>query len=104
MGKLILDAILARLDALECVTFGQPRQRLSKSALAKREGISTREVDRRRASGVYAAPEIENGRLYWWSNSYRRVSATADTPAARAARNPRLRKPATTESREASFK
>jgi len=35
MGKLILDAILARLDALETAVLGRPRTRVSKAALAR---------------------------------------------------------------------
>ena len=91
MGKLILDAIHARLDALEKRTFGHVRERWGKRKLAEKEGCSTREVMRRVKRKVYAEPEIENGRCYWWSDSYRRVPSTADTPALRAARNPQLR-------------
>ena len=93
MGKLVLDAILARLDALEKKTFGYVRQRWSKRQLAEHEGKSPRSIDRGVERGTYARPEIENGRCYWWSDTYRRVPATADTAAARAARNPALRKP-----------
>ena len=92
-NKVILDAILARLDALERKTFGHVRQRWSKRQLAEHEGKSTRSIDRGVKTGIYAQPEIENGRLYWWSDSYRRGAATADTPALRRARNPQLRKP-----------
>src|SRR5262245_62686335 len=91
--KLILDAILARLDAIERATFGYVRHRLTKRQLAEIEGCSTRTIDRGVARGVYAQPEIENKRLYWWSDTYKRTSVTVDTPAAKAARNPRLRKP-----------
>ena len=91
MSKLILTAILARLDALERATFNHVRRRLTKKQIAEIEGISTRQVDRNVALGIYASPEVENKRLYWWSDTYRRVLGTADTPAARAARNPRLR-------------
>ena len=91
MGKLILDAILARLDALEKKAFGHVRERWSKRKLAEKEACSTREVMRRVERGVYSQPEIENGRLYWWSDSYRAVPSAADTPAMRAARNPQLR-------------
>jgi hypothetical protein len=98
MSKPVIAAILARLEALERAFYGEPHERLSKSALAKREGITPRSVDRRVVAGTYAQPEIENGRLYWWSHSYRLTPGTADTPAMRAARNPRLRgKPATVE-------
>ena len=91
MSKLVLAAIHARLDALEKRTFGHPRRRLSKRQLAELEGCSTREVMRRVARGIYSQPEIENGRIYFWSDSYRRVPSTADTPAMLAARNPQLR-------------
>ena len=46
-NKLILDTILARLDALETSALGRPRKRLSKAELAKAEGVTTRTVDRR---------------------------------------------------------
>ena len=91
--KLILAELGARIVALEQRAFGRTRRRLSKKQLAEQEACSTREVMRRVARGIYSQPEVENGRLYWWSDSYRRVPATADTPEARAARNPRLRKP-----------
>ena len=99
MGKLILDAILARLDALECARSGNPASGSQEARLAKREGVGPREVDRRRLKrGIYAAPEIENGRLYWWSDSLPSASPPRLTaPRARAARDPRLRsKPAQT--------
>jgi hypothetical protein len=67
------------------------RERWTKRKLAEKEGCSTREVMRRVKRKVYVEPEIENGRCYWWSDSYRRVPSTADTPAMRAARNPQLR-------------
>jgi hypothetical protein len=100
MGKLILDAILARLDALETAAFGRPRRRLSKAALAKDEGCSTREVMRRVKTHRLPPPdEVVNHRLYWWSDTIERhrKRGQADTPALRAARNPRLRKPAQPE-------
>ena len=88
MGKLVLAALDARITALEEKLVGHGRQRLTKRALAEREGVSEREVDRRRASGIYAQPEIERKRCYWWSDTYRLVPATTDTAAARAARKP----------------
>ena len=98
MSKPSIAAILARLDALERALFGEPHARLSTSQLAEKEGISTRSVARNVARGVYRQPEIENNRLYWWSHTYRLTPGTADTPAMRAARNPRLRgKPAAVE-------
>src|SRR5262245_48137991 len=96
MGKLVLDTILARLDALEARVLGRPRQRLTKTDLAKEEGVSTRSVDRRVKAGKLPPPDdVINGRLYWWSDSIERhrKRGKADTAAARAARNPRLRKP-----------
>jgi len=97
MGKLVLDTILARLDALEAVVLGRPRERLTKTDLAKEEGVSTRSVDRRVKEGKLPPPDdVINNRLYWWSDSierHRRTRSAADTAAARAARNPRLRKP-----------
>jgi len=95
MTKLTHAAIAARLDALERVTFGYVRRRLTKRQLAEIEGCSTRTIDRGVARGVYAQPEVENKRLFWWSDTYKHTAAAADTPAARAARNPRLRKGAT---------
>jgi hypothetical protein len=91
MSKPLLAAMQARLDALERATFGEAHRRLTKRDLATLEGCSTRHIMRGVKSGIYRAPEIENGRCYWWSHNYRLKSASADTPAARAARNPKLR-------------
>jgi len=97
MGKLDLDAIHARLDTLETTVLGRPRTRMSKAGLAKAEGCSTRQVMRRVKQKLLPPPDdVINGRLFWWSDSIERhrKRGKADTPAARAARNPRLRKPA----------
>jgi hypothetical protein len=91
-----LRAHSARLAALEMAVHGYVRQRLSKRQLAEAEGISTRTVDRRVADGVYVTPEVESGRLYWWSDSFRRGAGVADTPELRALRDPRRRKQAET--------
>jgi len=92
MSKPELAAIQHRLAALEQKTFGHERQRWSKRQLAEHEGVSTRHVMRGVKRGIYAKPEIENKRCYWWSDSYRCKPVAADTAAARAARNPqRLR-------------
>jgi len=99
MGKLVLEAILARLDALEIAVLGCSRRRLMKTDLAKEEGTSTRTVDRRwRVEGKLPPPDdIINGRLYWWSDSIerhrKRGKADTDTAEARAKRNPRLKAP-----------
>jgi hypothetical protein len=97
-NKLILDAILARLDALETAALGQPRRRLSKTTLAKDEGCTPRTVMRKVETGDLPPPDdVIGGRLFWWSDTIERhrKRGTADTPQARAARNPRLRsKPA----------
>jgi hypothetical protein len=92
VSKFQFAAVHARLAALEQKTFGHVRHRWSKRQVAEHEGVSTRTIDRGVARGIYSPPEIENGRLYWWSDSYRVVPGAADTPAARAARNPRLRR------------
>jgi hypothetical protein len=100
MGKLILDAINARLDALESALLGQPRRRLSKTELARQEGCSTREVMRRVKDHKLPPPDdIVSGRLFWWSDSIERhrKRGAADTAAARAARDPRLRKGASAQ-------
>jgi hypothetical protein len=102
MGKLILDAINARLDALESALLGQPRRRLSKTELARQEGCSTREVMRRVKADPPKLPppdDIISGRLFWWSDSIERhrKRGAADTAAARAARDPRLRKGASAQ-------
>jgi hypothetical protein len=95
MGKVALDAINARLDALEAAAFGRPRRRLSKTELARAEGITPRTVMRRVKDGTLPpSDDIINGRHFWWSDSlecHRRKRARADTPAARRARNPALR-------------
>jgi hypothetical protein len=94
--KLTLAAICARLEVLEKNIFGHVRQRWSKRQLAEHEGISTREVMRRVKRRVYTPPEVENRRLYWWSDSYRLEPASVDSPELRAARNPALRRGAQT--------
>ena len=91
MSKTTLVAIQLRLDALEQVTFGHTRRRLTKRQIAELEGCSTRHIDRGVVRGIYAPPEIENNRCYWWSDSYRLESTKPDTMASRASRNPRLR-------------
>jgi hypothetical protein len=98
VSKLLLSAILNRLDALETTVLGRPRQRLSKAEVAKSECCSTRTVPRRVEKGALPPPDdVINGRLFWWSDTLERhrcerARAEANTPAARAARNPRLRK------------
>jgi hypothetical protein len=84
MGKLILNAILARLDALETTVLGRPRRRLTKRDVAELEGIDPRSVMRGVKRGTYAEPEVENKRLYWWSDTYRLKAGSADSAAAKA--------------------
>ena len=104
MSRLALDAILARLDALERRVLGHARRRVTKAEKARLEGVSTRTIARRVAVGLLEPPEIINGRWYFWveeadqperGTTEATVSIT-DTAAARAARNPRLRKPSHT--------
>src|SRR4249919_3590995 len=99
MSKLALDAILARLDALERRVLGHVRRRVPKAEKARLEGVSTRTISRRVADGLLEPPEIINGRWYFWvdeadqperGTTEATVSIT-DAAAARAARNPRLR-------------
>jgi hypothetical protein len=112
MSKLLFDAILARLDALERKLLGRARRRISRAEKAKLEGVTPRTIARRVAAGLLEQPDIINGRWYFWVDEagqlQRGTSATAmtntmeatDTAAARAVRNPRLRRPAhTTEAR-----
>ena len=94
MGKVALDAINARIAALEEAAFGRPRQRLSKAELAKAEGCSTRQVMRKVEQKLLPPPDdVINNRLFWWSDTIERhrKRAQADTLAARRARNPALR-------------
>jgi hypothetical protein len=97
MGKILIDSILTRLDALETALHGQPRRRLSKSELAKQEGVTTRSIDRRVVEGrLPPADDVISGRLYWWTDSlerFRRGHSAPDSEEARAARNPQLRRP-----------
>src|SRR5262252_8644047 len=96
-NKLILEEILARLSALETAALGRPRRRLSKTEVAREEGVVSRTVDRRVKERKLPPPDdIINGRLFWWSDSlerHRRAGGAVDTTAARAKRNPQLRKP-----------
>jgi hypothetical protein len=93
MGKVALDAIDARLAALETAAFGHVRRRLSKTELARAEGITPRTVMRRVKDGTLPpSDDIINGRHFWWSDSierHRQKRAQADTPAKRVVRNPR---------------
>jgi hypothetical protein len=99
MSKPLLSAILARLDALERRVLGHTRRRETRAQRARRKGVSVRTIARRVADGTEDQPEIENGRWYFWvdepgqSQPERR---TVGTLATKAARNPRLRKPAQT--------
>jgi hypothetical protein len=90
-NKPILAMINARLDALERQVLGHARRRVTKAEKARLEGVSTRTIARRVADGLLEPPEIINRRWYFWVDEPER--GTTDTPAARAARNPRLRKP-----------
>jgi hypothetical protein len=89
--KLIIAEMQAQIAALQRAVHGHVRERWGKRKVAEKEGCSTREVMRRVKRGVYAEPEVEGNRLYWWSDTYRRASGTADTPEMRAARNPQSR-------------
>jgi hypothetical protein len=102
VSKFALDTILARLDALETAMHGQPRKRMSKADVAHQERCHPRTVMRKVGDGSLPPPDdVVNGRLFWWSDSIERYRKRGppDTPAARAARNPRLRKPALTSPR-----
>jgi hypothetical protein len=94
MGKLILDEILARLATLETAVLGRPRRRLPKSEVARQEGYTPRHLMRKVKDRTFPPPdEVINGRLSWWTDTIERhrERPQADTPAARAARNPGLR-------------
>ena len=90
MSKLVFDAILARLDALERKVLGHTRRRETRAERAHRKGVSTRTIARRVADGAEEQPDIINGRWYFWVDEPER--GTADTPEARRARNPALRR------------
>jgi hypothetical protein len=97
--KLIIDALLDRVAALEIAVNGRPPHRVSKPELAKEESCSTRTVDRRVEQKLLPPPDdVINGRLFWWSDTlerHRRERARAEvnTKRAKAARDPRLRAP-----------
>jgi hypothetical protein len=100
MSKLILTAILDRLDTLEKAVLGHTRRRETRAQRARRKGVSTRTIARRVAAGTEDQPEIENGRWYFWVEEPDR--ATPDTPTLKAGRNPRgcaSRPPPTQEKR-----
>jgi hypothetical protein len=96
-NKPILAMINARLDALERQVLGYTRRRETKAERARRRGVSTRTIARRVADGTEDQPEIENGRWYFWVEEPEQRPAGADTPAARAARNPALRRRKSTQ-------
>jgi len=93
-NKLLLDSIVARLDLLETALIGKPRRRLSKTELARQRGVTPRSVMRAVKAGILPPPDdVENNRLYWWSDSVERHrKQSKDTAAARAARDPRRHK------------
>jgi hypothetical protein len=102
MSKLLLGTILNRLDALETAVLGHIRRRFTKCQLAERESVSTRTIDRRVADSALPPPIIENHRTYWWSDEVERFQRERRVAAApKAARNPRLRKPASTKAAQA---
>lgn len=47
-------------------------RRLTKRAVAEREGCSPRTIDRRLKQGTLPPPDIINGRLYWWLSALQR--------------------------------
>jgi hypothetical protein len=95
MSKLVLDAILARLDALERHVLGRVRRRVTKAEKARREGVSTRTIARWVDADRLEKPEIINGRWYFWITEGEQPQPDiTDSAEARAGRNPRLRKPA----------
>jgi hypothetical protein len=92
MSKLVLDAINARLDALETAVLGHTRRRETRAQRARRKGVSTRTIARRVANGTEDQPDLIDGRWYFWVDEPER--GTPDTAEARAARNPQRHKAA----------
>jgi predicted DNA-binding transcriptional regulator AlpA len=66
MSDTIAD-ILKRVAALERKVLNvAPDRRLNKRAVAEREGVSPRSIDRHVAVGNFPAPELINRRCFWW--------------------------------------
>jgi hypothetical protein len=100
MGKVALAAINARLDVLERRVLGHARRRVSRAEKARLEGVTPRTIARRVKAGLLQRPDIINKRWYFWVDEAEPPQperAAPDTAAARAARNPRLRKSAQPE-------
>jgi hypothetical protein len=92
-NKPVLATINARLDVLERQVLGHVRRRISRNEKARLEGVTPRTIARRVADGLLEPPDIVNGRWYFWVDEAE-PHTKADTAEAKAARNPRLRKPA----------
>jgi hypothetical protein len=92
MRKFDFTTLLARIDTLEHRVLGYTRRRETRAERARRKGVSTRTITRRVDAGTEDQPDIINGRWYFWVDEADK-QPPPDTPAARAARNPRLRKP-----------
>ena len=56
MSRLALDAILARLDALERRVLGHARRRVTKAEKARLEGVSTRTIAAAWPSACWSRP------------------------------------------------
>ena len=97
MAKPIIATILARLDVLEQKVLGHVRRRVSRNEMARLRGVTPRTIARWVESGRLEPPDVVNNRLYFWADESERGERGApDTAEARAARNPKLRKPALT--------
>ena len=99
MAQPVLATINARLDALERKVLGHARRRITRAEKARLEGVTPRTIARRVAAGQLEQPEINNGRWCFWVDEAEQPQQPRrhDTAAARAARNPRLRKPGSTK-------
>jgi predicted DNA-binding transcriptional regulator AlpA len=64
-------------------------RRLTKRAVATREGCSTRTIDRRVADGSLPAPDVINGRCFWWLSVLERWEASRDKTISRDRANTR---------------
>jgi hypothetical protein len=85
--------VLKRLVALEAAIakIGRTRRRVPRTEYARLKGVSVRTI----ARGKNKDGELVNGRWYFWVDEPVRepLRTTVDTAAARAARDPRRRKP-----------
>jgi hypothetical protein len=76
----VIEKMLGGLPTDEPVVAGcGGDRRLSKAALAKRWGKSTRSIDRMREKPEFPAPDIINGQCTWWLSTIQKYERATQT-------------------------